>query len=163
LFFLFGEEICFTFVLMVHLKYPIKKLFIPLAFLFLACNSKTESAADTDVVTSGGTATGIATAVATESNNAGLSKTPVDVHAIAILDSSGKTKGWGYELFQNGKRIISQPVIPAMQGNHYFASEELAKKVGLFAAKKMEKSGGLPALSLKELDSLGVKGPAAIH
>ncbi len=148
---------------MVHLKFSIKQIFIPLGFLFLACNSKTEPSADADVVTSNGTVTGIATTVATETDKPDLSKTPVEVHAIAILDSNGKPKGWGYELFQNGKRIISQPVIPAMQGNHYFASEELAKKVGLFAAKKMEKSGSLPALSLKELDSLGIKGPTAIQ
>lgn len=70
---------------------------------------------------------------------------------------TGKSMGWGYDIYINGQRTIHQPTIPAVSGIHYFSSEKEATITGEYAIKKMKLSGSFPTLTIKELDSLGIK------
>lgn len=81
----------------------------------------------------------------------------VEARTFEVTDDSGMKKGWGYDLYVNGKKVIHQDVIPARSGNAAFSSEADAKKTGDFAALKYMKTGRFPSLNLQELDSLGIK------
>jgi Domain of unknown function (DUF4907) len=74
-----------------------------------------------------------------------------------VKDSLGHSKGWGYDLMINGKRVIHQDVIPARGGLNAFATESDAKKVAELAAFKFRTTGQFPTILLQELDSLGIK------
>lgn len=81
----------------------------------------------------------------------------MEVKTFELTDStSGKSKGWGYDLYMDGHKTIHQPIIPGVAGNKSFKTEEQAKKTGNFAINKMKQTGSLPTISIKELDSLGV-------
>jgi hypothetical protein len=80
----------------------------------------------------------------------------MELKTFEVKDSSGKSKGWGYDIFVTNVRTIHQPIIPAIPGNKSFKTESDAKKIGLLALSKMKKSGGLPTILIKELDSLGI-------
>lgn len=64
--------------------------------------------------------------------------------------------GWGYQIFINNKLHISQPHIPAIQGNIGFDTEKKAETAATFVMAKIEAGDGLPTLSIQELDSLKV-------
>lgn len=66
-------------------------------------------------------------------------------------------KGWGYDLYVDKKRTIHQDIIPAVAGNDAFATEADASKIGALAADKMKLTGSFPAITIHELDSLGIK------
>lgn len=80
----------------------------------------------------------------------------MDLKTFEVKDSTGRSQGWGYDIYVNGKKTIHQPIIPAVPGNNSFKTENDAQKVGLFAVDKMLKEGSLPTILIKELDSLGV-------
>ncbi len=81
----------------------------------------------------------------------------IEVQTFEIIDSiGGKSKGWGYDIFVDGKRMIRQPIIPGIAGNNAFRTEEEARKVGQLAADKMKRTGSLPTIQPAELDSLGI-------
>ncbi len=80
----------------------------------------------------------------------------IEVKTFEVKDSTGKSKGWGYDIFVDSKRMIHQPIIPAISGNNAFKTEKDAQKTGALAAEKIKTTGSLPTLSVKELDSLGV-------
>lgn len=81
----------------------------------------------------------------------------MEVKTFELTDStSGKSKGWGYDLYMDGHKTIHQPIIPGVAGNSSFKTEEQAKRTGNFAINKMKQTGSLPTISIKELDSLGV-------
>jgi hypothetical protein len=74
-----------------------------------------------------------------------------------IKDSiTGKSLGWGYDIYVDNSRVIHQKIIPAIEGNHTFKTEADASKTGSYAANKMKQTGSFPTLSVKELDSLGI-------
>lgn len=79
-----------------------------------------------------------------------------EVKTFEVKDSSGKSQGWGYDIYINNQRTIHQPIIPAIEGNHSFKTEADAFKTGTFAANKLKATGSLPRLSIGELDSLGI-------
>lgn len=81
----------------------------------------------------------------------------VEAKTFEVKDANGKSTGWGYDLFVDGKRSIHQPIIPAVPGNSAFATEADAKKIGDLAANKMKVTGSLPTISVHDLDSLGIK------
>ncbi len=81
----------------------------------------------------------------------------VEVKTFEAKDEKGKSTGWGYDLFVDGKRTIHQPIIPAVPGNSAFATEEDARKTGQLAADKMKITGSLPTVLVHDLDSLGIK------
>ena len=72
------------------------------------------------------------------------------------VDSSDATKGYGYDIYVWGGRMIHQPNIPAVPGNNGFKNQEYAKKAGEFAAMKIKKNIMPPGMTPEELDSLGV-------
>ena len=65
-------------------------------------------------------------------------------------------EGWGYDVFVDGKRFIHQPNIPVIQGNIPFENEADAKRVAEFVADKIRMNINPPAVTLQELDSLGI-------
>jgi hypothetical protein len=79
-----------------------------------------------------------------------------EIKTFEVKDSSGKSQGWGYDIYVNGSKSIHQPTIPAISGIYSFKTEEDALKTGKFASDKMKSGGFLPTLSIAELDSLGV-------
>jgi hypothetical protein len=66
-------------------------------------------------------------------------------------DASG---GYGYEIFDNGKKIITQPYMPGIAGQNTFTDKKSAAAVAEFVIKKIEKSEFPPGVSTAELDSL---------
>lgn len=63
--------------------------------------------------------------------------------------------GWGYQIFDGSHLIINQVHIPAVQGNKGFKSREAAQITANFVLHKLM-NNMRPAVSKKELDSLGV-------
>lgn len=81
----------------------------------------------------------------------------LELKTFEIKDTlSGKSLGWGYDIYIEGKRNIHQPILPGVPGNQHFSSEKDATITGTFAVNKMKQTGGLPTITIKELDSLGV-------
>lgn len=81
----------------------------------------------------------------------------LELKTFEIKDTlSGKSLGWGYDIYVDGKRNIHQPILPGVPGNQHFSSEKDATITGTFAVNKMKQTGGLPTITIKELDSLGV-------
>lgn len=64
--------------------------------------------------------------------------------------------GWGYQILKDGKLLIDQQNIPAVQGNKYFVSKEDAEKTANFILEKIKKGFFPPTLSVEELDSLNI-------
>lgn len=62
--------------------------------------------------------------------------------------------GWGYDIYNNNKRFIHQPHIPALRGNQHFKKKEDALAVGKAVIKKIEKGLIPPSLSKIEVDSI---------
>ena len=65
--------------------------------------------------------------------------------------------GWGYQIFENGKLIIDQKNIPAVQGNSGFKTKEDAEIVCQFVTRKLEQKEFPPSVSVDEIDSLLMK------
>jgi hypothetical protein len=65
-------------------------------------------------------------------------------------------QGWGYQILKDGKTLINQPNIPAVQGNKGFSSKENADKTGQFVLSKIYKGQFPPMVTTEELDSLDV-------
>lgn len=63
--------------------------------------------------------------------------------------------GWGYNIFKNKKLIIKQDVIPAVEKQVAFNSEEDAKKTGLLVIEKIKKNQ-LPTISRSDLEGLKI-------
>jgi hypothetical protein len=89
-------------------------------------------------------------------NTPHFSSENLEVKTYEVKDSTGKSQGWGYDIYVGNKKTIHQPIIPAIPGNRSFKTENDAMKTGLFALQKMKKESSLPTLLIKELDSLGV-------
>ncbi len=73
-----------------------------------------------------------------------------------IQDSSGKFRGWGYDVYVDRQKRIHQPIIPGIPGNNAFKTESEARRTGYFVISKMNENGGLPTVSINDLDSLGI-------
>lgn len=97
-----------------------------------------------------------------EQQNASTSQLPqiksdkIEVKTFEVKNKDNKIQGWGYDIYVDSKRMIHQPIVPAMQGNSPFKTEELALKVGLFAAEKLKHTGTLPSITAHDIDSIGV-------
>ncbi|TND09140.1 MAG: hypothetical protein FD123_1543 [Bacteroidetes bacterium] len=86
-------------------------------------------------------------------------KLVVEAKTFEVKTDEGKPWGWGYDLYVDGKKTIHQNIIPAVQGNQPFATEQDARKVGDFAADKMMKTGEFPTISVEELQEMGIIKP----
>ena len=65
-------------------------------------------------------------------------------------------KGYGYIVAVNGKKIISQTLIPSVEGNHKFKTREDALKVGRLVALKMIQSTDFPSVTEEEIKELNI-------
>lgn len=63
--------------------------------------------------------------------------------------------GWGYNILRNKKLIIKQDIIPAIEKQVTFKSEEDAQKTGLLVVEKIKKNQ-LPTISRKDLEDLKI-------
>lgn len=65
-------------------------------------------------------------------------------------------EGWGYDITINGKPKIHQTIIPAIEGNYAFGSQEDAQIVANIVGEKVANDIFPPSVTEEELDSLGV-------
>lgn len=71
-----------------------------------------------------------------------------------IIPAEGK--GFGYDIFSDGKLLIHQPVRPGMPGKDGFASEESAKKVAELVIEKINKGEMPPTVTDEEMKKIKV-------
>ena len=77
--------------------------------------------------------------------------------AIPVIKIFGTdTTGYGYSIFIQNKEVIRQPHIPAINSLQYFSSKEDAERVAMLVRQKMMNHQFPPAVSVEEIDSLGV-------
>ena len=69
---------------------------------------------------------------------------------------AGEAGTFGYEIYVDGKKAISQPNIPAVPGTLGFAKQEHAEKVAALAIEKMRKGLMPPTIQPEDLEKLGV-------
>jgi hypothetical protein len=82
----------------------------------------------------------------------------VTVQTYEVTDSLGKrSEGWGYDLIVGTKKVIHQPIRPALPGNNGFATEADARKMGELAARRFSETGNFPVIKLSDYDSLNIK------
>ncbi len=67
--------------------------------------------------------------------------------------------GWGYKIYTDKKLYIQQTYIPAIAGNHSFATREDAVKVGKLAVQKMAAYHKMPYISPQDLQQLNIQLP----
>lgn len=66
-------------------------------------------------------------------------------------------EGFGFDIYKEGKMMIHQNSIPAIQGNRGFNTEEEAKAVGGLMLYRISNGIMPPSISIEDLDSMGVK------
>ncbi len=81
---------------------------------------------------------------------------PKTENGLRVITIENGPESFGYQILENGKVIINQVNIPAIQGNHGFSSREKAQKTGEFALHKIKNGFFPPTITPEEMDSLGV-------
>lgn len=74
----------------------------------------------------------------------------------ANMDSLGNQHGFGYDIYQNDKKMIHQTNIPGEPGIDGFVSEKEAAIIAQVVIDKLKAGGGLPTLSHTELIDYGI-------
>jgi hypothetical protein len=100
----------------------------------------------------------------TDDNNENVnavSRTDTSKYTVTIFTvepTEISSEGFGFEITgRDGQGLkIRQPNIPAIQGNQPFISEENARATAELMIDKLEKGIMPPAISVEELDSIGV-------
>ena len=72
-------------------------------------------------------------------------------------EGDAQLKGYGYDIYIDGKRYVHQPHVPAVAGNRGFTTETDARKTAEYVAYKIQHNIMPPSISVEELDSLGIK------
>jgi hypothetical protein len=85
--------------------------------------------------------------------NGGEDMLPVELKTIQVKG------GWGYEIYVDHKKYISQPFIPDIDGYKPFVTEKDAKLVGNLAVKRITQ-GIIPGIVRKDLEALHITIPA---
>ncbi len=67
-------------------------------------------------------------------------------------------EGYGYELWQEGKRLIRQENLPALPGNVRCPDSTCARRIGQLAARRIEEGHFPPTLKREEVEAL-MQGP----
>ncbi len=65
-------------------------------------------------------------------------------------------KTWGYKIFADGKLIIDQPMIPAVEGNKGFKDKKSAEKVARVVIQKIKSGQSPPSISYEDMKKLKV-------
>ena len=71
-----------------------------------------------------------------------------------IIHGTGNT--FGYDVYTGGILQVHQPQVPALAGNHGFATKGAAAKVARLVIEKIKKGEMPPVVSIKEMKNLGV-------
>lgn len=83
--------------------------------------------------------------------------TPItNANEFSFLTIENPDGTWGYQLLKDGKLMIDQKNIPAIQGNRGFSTKQNAEIMGNFILEKVKNEGFPPTVSIEEMDSLGV-------
>ena len=72
------------------------------------------------------------------------------------LKTFRSASGWGYTVSTQGKMVICQPFIPAIEGNKPFATKSDARKAGKIIVNRL-REGAEPSLSKVELLKAGIR------
>ena len=91
-----------------------------------------------------------------EEESIGDTNTTLAIEKYEVIASENPDRSFGYQILKDGKLMIDQKNIPAIQGNRGFSSKSDAEKVANFAIDKIKKGAFPPTISVEELDSLGV-------
>lgn len=126
------------------------------SILFFSCNNasaSTEAETGTDSITESK-----APAIDANIADADSSVAPTNFSVQTFKNAPGEgPEGYGFDIYQNGKVLIHQNAIPAIQGNKAFVSEEEAKALGSLMLYKISNGIMPPTISIEDLDSMGVK------
>ena len=76
------------------------------------------------------------------------------------LETFPTETGWGYLIKTGDKVFIKQEFIPAVPGEHSFASKIDAEKIGTLILQKLKKKQH-PSVTVEELDSLQIQYPSS--
>jgi len=76
-------------------------------------------------------------------------------HVLLELKPFQSSKGWGYNIFADGKIYIHQDIVPVLQGNKGFRSKEDALAVGNKVIEHI-KAGQGPGITHEELKAMGI-------
>jgi hypothetical protein len=76
---------------------------------------------------------------------------------IAIKVYSVTNGGFGYALYQGGRKIIDQPNVPAVQHLMSFRSRGDAESTAQLMSLKLESHQFPPTITIRELDSLQIR------
>jgi hypothetical protein len=72
------------------------------------------------------------------------------------LETFRSGSGWGYIVSTQGKVVICQPFIPAVEGNKPFATKGDARKAGKMMIKRLSENAD-PSLTSDELHKAGIR------
>lgn len=75
-------------------------------------------------------------------------------YSYAVFQNEDKT--FGYDIFDNGKKSIHQPMIPGRSGNTGFKTKEDAERVAKLAIEKIYKGIMPPTISENELKEMKI-------
>ncbi|MEN9440383.1 MAG: hypothetical protein RLZ33_459 [Bacteroidota bacterium] len=90
-----------------------------------------------------------------DENNGDTNKTLAS-EKYEVITTENPDQSFGYQILKDGKLMIDQKNIPAIQGNRGFSSKSDAEKIANFAIDKIKKGAFPPTISVEELDSLGI-------
>lgn len=76
-------------------------------------------------------------------------------HILLELKPFQTAKGWGYNIYTDGKVFIHQDIVPALPGNKGFRTREDAMAVGSKVYERL-KAGQLPAVTAEEVKAMGI-------
>ena len=96
------------------------------------------------------------TACRDTNNNVSPAVTNADSTLPVIKLFGSDSTGYGYAIFIRDTEIIRQPHIPAINGLHHFSRKGDAERVALLVRQKLINHEFPPAVSVEEIDSLGV-------
>jgi hypothetical protein len=115
--------------------------------LIIACNSNHHKINDIKDTTS--------TGKKVQNPNANA-KIDIKVFSNDTVKGTHRLSGFGYDIYMYDAQYIHQPNVPAINGERGFKTKEQAQKAGEFVAFKIKKNIMPPALTIHELDSLGL-------
>ncbi len=81
-----------------------------------------------------------------------LSGNPITYKIITVANNR-----FGYDIFDNDRRIIHQISTPGMSGNQGFRRKEDAEKVAVLVVEKLKRHIVPPSVTIHEMDSLKIK------
>ena len=92
-----------------------------------------------------------------EDENKGDANKTIASEKYEVITIENPDQSYGYQILKDGKLMIDQKNIPAIQGIKGFSSKKDAEITANFAIDKIKKGSFPPTISIDELDSLGIK------